>query len=338
VAKTLTILCDQIADWKNVSHAFHCAAKGKMQHSTVQAALQSPEKTIGLVSHALRLGKLPVGHFHSFEIHDPKRRIIHAAPFIDRIAHHAIILLLEPVFERILLSSVFACRPNKGVHKAIYYAQKQSRRFKWVMHVDIRHYFPTIDHEVLKQQLGTRFRGDGLGLLSAVIDAYVEGDIEGREKGLPIGSLTSQHFANHYLNSIDRWSLAQTGIKAHCRYMDDFLFWADSKRHLLEMLEELEEKLDRELRLTIKPPVIQKTKEALLFCGILIRPFKLQASSRRKRRYLMAWKKWEDLWQLGEINSIGLQNAYASARAILLPANENQFRKKQLKKMGTVDA
>lgn len=335
MAKTLAISCQQMSDWQHVSYALHCAARGKMQHRTVQAALQSPELTISRVSHALKKGQLPCGNFHSFEIFDPKRRIIHAAPFLDRIAHHAIVLFLEPVFERMLLPSVFACRPNKGVHKAVYYAQKQSRRFRWVMHIDIKHYFPNIDHAILKQQLRKCFKGDGLRLLDEVIDAH---SVDNNAKGLPIGSLTSQHFANHYLNSIDRWSLAQPGIKAHCRYMDDFLFWADSKKDLLAMEVSLREKLSQTLKLTIKPPVIQKTKQALLFCGIHIRPFQLKASARRKRRYLTAWKKWEDQWQQGKITSLELQNSFASACAILLPAEENPFRRNQFKRLGFADA
>lgn len=104
------------------------------------------------------------------------------------------------------------------------------------------------------------------------------------------------------------------------------------------MLEGLREKLAKELKLTIKPPVIQKTKQSLLFCGIHIRPFKLQASTRRKHRYLLAWKKWERKWLQGEINSEELQNGYASACAILLPAQENQFRRRQLQIQGVVDA
>ena len=95
-------------------------------------------------------------------------------------------------------------------------------------------YLPTIRPQIfhnykvlilIKLQLKRYFKGDGVRLLGAVIDAYVGETCDGKEKGLPIGSLTSQHFANHYLNTIDRWSLSQTGIKAHCRYMDDFVFF-----------------------------------------------------------------------------------------------------------------
>ncbi len=328
--KPLKITCEQIADWHHVSKAFHRAARGKSQHHAVKQALKKPEATIAMVSHALSQGKLPKACFHSFEIFDPKQRTIHAAPFVDRIAHHALIMLLEPVLERVLLSSVYACRPNKGVHKAIYYAQKQSRRFKWVIHIDIKHYFPNIDHGVLKKQLHRYFKGDVLNLIDSVLDAYQKE----KGKGLPIGSLTSQHFANHYLNQVDRWSLAQKGIKAHCRYMDDFLFWADSKEALESFLECFETYLRVNLKLIIKPALIQATKRPLLFCGIHIQPFKLKASARRKKRKQLAQKKWESLWLQGKITSEELQRSYASVSAILLPAKETNSLQKWQKQGG----
>lgn len=322
--KSLAISCQEVANWHHVASAFHKAVRGKRQHRAVQQALSKPEETITLVRTALSQGRLPHGRFHSFEISDPKQRIIHAAPFQDRIAHHALIMKMEPVLERVLLPSVFACRPSKGVHKAIYYAQKQSRRFKWVVHIDIKHYFPNIDHGVLSAQLHRYFKGDGFAIIDSVINAYQHE----QGKGLPIGSLTSQHFANHYLNQVDRWSLAQKDIKAHCRYRDDFLFWAHSKVALEQFLIKFEEYLKKRLKLTIKPALIQASKKPLLYCGIHIRPFNLQASARRQKRYQIARQKWALRWQQGQINSEQLQAVYASVSAILLPAKKPRYREK----------
>ena len=197
-----------------------------------------------------------------------------------------------------------------------------------------------VDHAVLKHQLRRRFRGDALTLVDAVIDAYHSEKGEKGEKGkaLPIGSLTSQHFANHYLNEVDRWCLRQKRINAHCRYMDDFLFWSNDKKSLLDLSHALSEYLAAHLKLTIKAPKIQPTRQFLLFCGIKIRPFQLQASHRRKQRYKMARCKWESRWMQGDIDSTQLQNAYAAVQAILLPAKSVDFRQNELQAYGCVDA
>ncbi len=335
MTNTMLIKKEAIGSWNNVAAAMYRAASGKTCNLQVREALGASEKTINNVSAALRAGHLPVGKFNEFVIYDPKQRIIHAAPFVDRIAHHAIVSRLEPVFERVLLPTVFACRPNKGVHKAISYAQKQFRRFHWVMHVDIKHYFPNIDHAILKQQLRRRFRGDGLTLLDAVIDSYTAAN---DHKGLPIGALTSQHFANHYLAEADRWCLAHKGVAAHCRYMDDFLLWGQSKQNLKDVRDDFIKYLESKLRLSIKDPLIQRTHRGLLFCGIHIKPFQLKASKRRRRRYMQARQHWEQRYKQGEINSQQLQRAYSAVLAILLPASSLAFRKEDLQKRGSVNA
>ncbi len=334
MAKTTRITLAAIADWNNVGWALHRACRGKTRRPEVQAILADPEKAIEQVCSALRLGCLPVGDFRSFTIYDPKKRIIHAAPILDRIAHHAIVRLIEPTFERVLLDSVFACRVGKGVHAAIYYAQQQSRRFRWVLHVDIRHYFPNINHQILADQLAYRFKGDGLLLLNAVIASYAKH----RQTGLPIGALTSQHFANYHLNIVDRWSLAQLGIEAHCRYMDDFLFWSNDKVVLNDFKRHLADILDAQLALCIKPPLLQQTDIGILFCGVHIKPFKLKPSLRRRRRYSATVTKWENKWRAGEIESVELQSAYDSAKAILRPADDAIFRQRFLNKRDKVDA
>ncbi len=326
MAKTTLIQCLEISQWDNVASALFRAARGKSRSPQVQQALANAEQTIHAVSSALAAARLPEGRFDAFVIHDPKQRLIHAAPFIDRIAHHAVVHHLEPVFERVLLPSVFACRPGKGVHRAIRYAQKQFRRFRWVMHVDIRHYFPNIDHAVLGTQLARRFRGDGLKVLNAIIDSYRSAP----GKGLPIGALTSQHFANHYLGVADRWCLAAPGIGAHCRYMDDFLLWSDDKAALLTLRATMASYLADELKLAVKPPLIQRCRQGIQFCGIQICPFQLRPSVRRRRRFKQARQQWEKRWQSGEIDSLRLQQAYDAVRTILLPANAHNFLQRDL--------
>jgi hypothetical protein len=300
----------------------------------VAAALARPEQTILRVAEALRAGRLPVGTFRAFEIHDPKRRLIHAADFLDRVAHHALVRFLEPALERALLPSVYACRVGKGVHSAVLAAQRQSRRFPWVMHLDIDGYFPAIDHSVLRGQLRRRFRGDGLRLVDAVIDAH-QADLG---RGLPIGALTSQHFANHYLNDADRRCLAWPGVGAHLRYMDDMVLFAHQKDTLLGLRDSLADDLAKRLRLTLKPALIQRSARGFLFCGVRIRPHTLRPSLRRRRRYRAALEFWERRWESGRIGALELQRAHDAVRAILLPADDPAWRRHCLAARGPVDA
>lgn len=323
MANTERLSLERIGDWHNVAAALHRAARGKRRAPTVAAALAQPEATIAQVVAALRAGRLPVGAFSAFVIRDPKRRVIHAADFLDRVAHHALIRFMEPVFERVLLPSVYACRPGKGVQAAVFAAQRNARRFGWVMHLDIAHYFPAVEHAILRGQLRRRFRGDGLRLVDAVIGAHESAP----GRGLPIGALTSQHFANHYLNDADRWCLAQPGIGAHVRYMDDMLLFAADKAPLLALRPALAAYLGERLALAIKPPLIQRCERGFLFCGVRIRPHGLRPSLRRRRRYRAALRLWLQRWRAGEIDALGLQRGYDAVRAILLPADDPGWRR-----------
>ncbi len=319
MAKTDRLSLAEIAGWDHVFRSLLRACRGKGKRSEVRQLRANPEPMVNRVSSCLRAGQIPDGRFNTFTVFDPKQRLIHAATLADRIAHHAIMAPAEPTFERVLLPTVFACRRHRGVHAAIYHAQKQMRRFDWVMHVDIRHYFPSIVHDILKQQLRRRFRGDGLGLLDRIIDSFNAGN----GIGLPIGALSSQHFANHYLNNADRWCLQQPGIRAHCRYMDDFLLWANNRSQLEEVALAFANYLSEDLLLSIKPPLIQPTVRWLLYCGVHIKPFALQSSRRRLRRYRKALELWERRWFAGEIDDRTLQRAGDAVKTVLLPAGDH---------------
>lgn len=334
MAKTQRIRLEEIGDWQNVAWALGRACRGKRGSASAKRLLACADETITYIGEALRRGRLPAGVFRAFEIYDPKRRIIHAAPLEDRVAHHALVRHIEPVLERVLLPSVFACRVGKGVHASIYYAQAQARRFPWVMHLDVNAYFPSIDHAVLRRQLARRLRGDGLKLIDAVIDAHNSQS----GKGLPIGALTSQHFANHYLNEADRWALARPEVRAHCRYMDDFLVWANDRAALVQFRDRFIAYLSEALLLRAKPALIQRSEQGVRFCGIHIKPHALRASQRRRRRYKHALTHWQMAWQADEIDSLTLQRAYDAAQAILLPADDFAWRKQCLRIGARIDA
>lgn len=253
---------------------------------------------------------------------------VYAACFEDRVLHHAIMNLAEPVFERALVPSTFACRPGLGVHRAVAQVQKNLQRFPWFAKVDIEGYFPSIDHAHLKRLLASRFKGDEfLALLGRIIDSY-----ESRPgQGLPIGSLTSQHFANLYLANADRWLLAHPQVCAHVRYMDDTLWWGATKAGMKHVLRELAEYLDHERALRLKANAqINRSRCGVSYCGYRITPGAIRLSPRKQRRYRELSRKWEQAWSVGDIDETALQRGYDAVHAITLHADSLHWRQQQL--------
>lgn len=319
----------EIADWNNLSLACWKAARGKRHRPDVIRFTRRLDHNLGRLADDMLQEKVPYGRYRAFRIHDPKERLIHAACFEDRILHHAIMNLAEPVFERTLVPSTYACRPEKGVHKAIKQAQANLRRYPWYVKVDISGYFPNIDHDILFRLLQRRFKGEGfLYLLWRIIDSHHVST----NKGLPIGSLTSQHFANYYLDGADRFLLENPQVQAHVRYMDDILFWSESKAAAREMLRSLCQYLQVERCLQIKPEIqINRSSRGVSYCGYRVLPGKVLLSRRKRQRYQQLRLQWEQSWLDGEITELELQRAYQSIHSITLHADSDEWRRQNLR-------
>lgn len=327
--KRQRITLEAIAAQENLSLAFCKAARGKRDRPAVRAFTQTLDQNLQQLASAILTAQVPYGDYQAFYIHDPKKRLIHAACFADRILHHALMNLAEPVFERALVSSTYACRVGKGVHRAIAQVQAHVRRYPWYVKVDVAGYFPSIDHRILFSLLEQRFKGDDfLFLLWRIIDSYhaVAG------KGLPIGSLTSQYFANHYLDGADRFLLEKLKVRAHVRYMDDILFWCNSKEQAKESLAALQAFLLITRQLDLKPnSQIHCSVQGVSYCGYRVLPNSIRLSRRKCQRYQQLRQQWEQAWQEGAISELQLQQAYHSVHAITLHANSIAWRKQNLR-------
>jgi RNA-directed DNA polymerase len=194
--------------------------------------------------------------YRRFEIREPKIRKICSSDIRDRVVHHAICNHLEPLFERRLIYDSFACRVGKGSHVAIERCQDYARGHDYYLKCDIKKYFESIDHGVLKRLL-RRIIKDGalLRLLDKIIDHQVPGSTPGR--GLPIGNLTSQHFANLFLGELDHFLKEEKGVRGYVRYMDDFILFDDSKERLHILLYEIREYVGHQLGLELKEKVVR---------------------------------------------------------------------------------
>jgi len=279
--KRRNFLFKRIVDYSNIRLAFLKTIKGNRSSLAAIDFCRNIDENLAMVRKKLCLLDCGWGNYRSFQITDPKPRIISTAPFVQRIMHHAIMNVLEPIFERPMVYHSYACRKGKGTHAAILYAFKQCKRTPCFLKLDIRKYFDSIDHNILKYQLQRLVKDTRvLYLLNEIIDSY--GTEPG--KGVPIGNLTSQFFANLYLAGLDHYILEQLKPSAYCRYMDDFVVWAPSMAELKAMLAQISLYVGSDLHLSLKQPVFGKSIHGLPFLGFLIKEKGIYLLQKSKRR------------------------------------------------------
>ena len=285
--KRVSGLWESLTSWDNLYEAAHRAAAGKRRRPDVAAYLLGLENEVARLRRTLLDGKYRPGPYRSFVIREPKERLISAAPFRHRVVHHALTQVIEPVFEPRFTTRSFASRRGFGTHQAVALAIRACRRYRYVLKCDIRKYFPSIDHVVLKGKLRQVLKCEPtLALAELIIDGsnpqeeieeYFAGDTlftpHERRRGLPLGNQTSQFFANVYLNSLDHLVLRELRPGEYARYVDDFVLFSDSKSELRGMREEIDAHLDSlRLRVHERKSRIYRTADGLTFLGWQITP------------------------------------------------------------------
>ena len=266
------------------------AKKGIRYNRSVLSFFAELDSNILQLQQNLVDGRYLPQRYTEFVLLDPKPRKIQAADFTDRVVHHSVCKSLAPHFERSYLAHSFACQKGKGNHRAIEQAQRFARKFQagWFLKLDIAHCFETIDHVVLMEQI---FRRIGCVQTLDLIDLIItHGGRQG--KGLPIGNLTSQHFANFYLDALDHYCVQELKIKGFIRYMDDILLFSHSKDHLIEALGELNLWLPQTLKLHLKHSATQlhPIYHGIPFLGFRIFTDHIRFDAKRKRRFIRTWK------------------------------------------------
>lgn len=264
--KTYKNFYPKIYDFANLVKAWKNARRGKRYTPTAAAFEQNLDVELITIQTALRDETYELGGYRSFTIHEPKRRKISAAPFRDRVVHHALCNHLIPIYERKFIFDSYANRVGKGTHKALDRCTYFMQRYKYVLQCDIQQFFPALDHQILKNILARtiadkqvmwlceKIIDSGVGVLRDDYDIrWFEGDdlfAAARPRGLPIGNLTSQFWANVYLNELDQFVKHQLKAGGYIRYVDDFLLFADDKPTLHGWREQIILFLQK-LRLTI---------------------------------------------------------------------------------------
>lgn len=302
------------ADWDNLVRSYQLAARGKRGSDAVAGFEYGLGERILSLRQALVSGTWAPGAYVHFTIHEPKRRWISAAPFADRVVHHALCRVTEPAFESRFIADSFANRVGKGTHRAVDCLQALCRRYAFVLRMDIRRYFPSIDHAILLDTLFRRATDErlrevirrivasGADIHTADADhALFPGDdllALARPRGLPIGNLTSQFWSNCYLDRLDQFVKRRLGCAGYLRYVDDFALCSDSKAQLAHWREEIIAFLGRELRLRIHDRSAQATpsKAGIPWLGFVVYPDhrrvkarKVVAATRRLTERYDAW-------------------------------------------------
>ncbi len=276
-------LFDTICTLENLFIAFYKARKGKRNNANVAKFEANLEYELIQLREELSSQTYQPGKYTTFKIYDPKTRMISAAPFRDRVIHHALCNIIEPLLDPTLISDTYANRIGKGTHRGINRCQQFIRKFDYVLKADIRKYFPSIDHKILKTLIAEKIIcSKTLTLIKLIIDNsnlqesivdYFSGDdlftLIQRRKGLPMGNLTSQFLANLYLSPLDHFIKDELSIKGYVRYVDDFVIFHNSKIRLHEVRSQMEHFLAKELRLRVHPNKTQvfPTKNSVSFLG-----------------------------------------------------------------------
>jgi len=321
--KSFRNLYPQIITWYNLHEAWRKARKGKRGKVPAASFEYHLEYNLLALQEELTNKSYQPGAYHSFFIHEPKRRLISAAPFRDRVVHHALCNVIEPIFDRTFVADSYANRAGKGTHRALDRCQQVSRRFRYVLQYDIRQFFPSIDHAILCQQLARKIQDEdvlwlidqilasGRGVLSEQYSmVWFPGDdlfAVNRPRGLPIGNLTSQFWANCYLNSFDHFIKRELKCKGYVRYVDDFLLFADDKRTLHAWHAALRDRLAK-LRLTIHPRAQPRpVSEGIPFLGFVVYPTHRRVKRRKVVHYRRHLREQLRKYADGEIDQQSLQ-------------------------------
>jgi len=287
-------LYGQIVSFDNLMAAAYRARRGKRLRPDVAAFHFHVEANVLALQKELTDKTYVPGPYRAFFILDPKRRLISAAPYRDRVVHHAVCQVVEPLFERSFIYDSYANRCGKGTHRAVERCTFFCRRHRYVLKCDIEKYFPSIDHAILMSHLARKIKcADTLWLLAQIIGhanpqeeviRYYPGDTLftpfERRRGIPIGNLTSQFFANVYLNGLDHFVLERLRPGGYVRFVDDFLLFADDKGFLHRALAVVRGYL-QSLRLSLHP---HKCQVYPVRCGVEFLGWQVYPDHRRLRR------------------------------------------------------
>ncbi|NQT50230.1 hypothetical protein HQ571_06060 [Candidatus Kuenenbacteria bacterium] len=313
----------QIISIENLFFAWHEFKRGKRKKPDVQKFEFNLEDNLFKLNWILKTGRYKHGHYQQFSINDPKPRIIHKACVQDRVVHHAVFRVLYPIFDKSFIYDSYSCRINKGTHRAVkkleLFTKNTSRNYQFtcfILKCDIAKFFNTIDHQILIALIEKRIRDNpAMDLIREIIYSYRTI----QDKGVPLGNLTSQLFANIYMNEFDQFVKHELKMKRYIRYTDDFVFIHYDEQYLKEIISRSKDFLWNKLKLKFHPEKISicKLNQGIDFLGYVVFPYHTILRTRSKQRMLAKTHKRLMEYNGGRISRVSFNQTIQSYYGML---------------------
>jgi len=323
-----------IIDLNNLYLAYYKSSLHKKTKPDALEYSKNLHENLKILQNQLIDGKIDVGNYNYFTIYEPKKRTICAASFAERVLHHAIMNVCHQTFERHLIFDSYATRIGKGTYKALERAKYFSKTYKYYLKLDIRKYFDSISHDILKTKLAKIFNDENiLNFFNQIIDSYsTSRKFETSERfetnGLPIGNLTSQYFANFYLSSADHFIKEQLKAKYYVRYMDDMIIWHNNLDELKLIQNKFINFVSENLKLQFKINYINTTTHGLNFLSYRIFNNRTELQQKSKKRFIHKLKIYEQKLESNVFTQTDFRNHCIPLVAFTQHASTKGFRSK----------
>jgi len=337
MSKTYKNLFEKVITIENLIDAYKNASKQKRFKKAILRFDKNLAENFLNLQKELSNKNYKHGTYKFFTLYDPKERKISAAPFRDRIVHHAVCQIIEPIFDKKFIYDSYACRDIKGSHRAVKRLQKsliglnrQTDRQTiplYALKGDISKCFPSVNHRILTKLLEKKIKDKNtIWLLKEIIDSYESGDEYNelfpansyfrikRPRGIPIGNLTSQIFVNIYLNELDQYLKHQLKVKYYIRYVDDFVILSHNKKYLHWLTEKIRIFLYSELYLTLHPKKIRvfPTYLGIDFLGYVIFKDHIRLRARNVKAFRKRLKRFQKLYLAGKLDEQKIRESITS--------------------------
>lgn len=313
----------KITSLENLFLAWHEFKPDKIAKEDVSRFAIDVEEHLFALHASLTAGTWRHGHYSAFYVRDPKLRHIHKASVSDRVLHHAIVRVVEPVFDKSFIFDSYSSRKTKGAHKAgerfrefTWKLSRNNTKTVWILKCDIRKFFDSVDHAILLKLLKKKIIDEkAVQLLWTVINSFSVIP----NKGIPIGNLTSQLFSNIYLNSFDHFVKRELHVKEYIRYADDFVMLSRDRAYLERLVPAIKDWLERHLELTLHPRKVFITKwhRGVDFLGFVHFPYYAIMRTKTKQRVIRKTRQAYQKLQEGKISAYNFAQTLASYRGRL---------------------
>ena len=316
--KIIHNIFDEIISLENLFLAWQEFRCGKSNRPDVQQFEFNLEDNLFKLHRELKDRTYRHSHYTAFSVCDPKPRRIHKACVRDRVLHHAVFRILYPIFDKNFIFDSYSCRLAKGTHRAVSRLESFARKLSWNNHknilalkCDIRKFFDSVDQDILLKLISKKVSDDqALWLIETIVRSFKTEE----NKGLPLGNVTSQLFANIYLNELDQFVKHRLRIKYYLRYCDDFIIFNKNKDCLFKLTETISNFLESNLKLALHSDkiIIRKYHQGVDFLGYVVLPSYRVLRTKTKRRIL---KKIKNRHQELRNNLISEQSFHQSLQS-----------------------